>query len=80
MVKEPIVVEESIDGHKLIELEEAVFDEGGMWVFVNKLAPQEDDDDKKKKKGGGDEPSSVYAKAWLDTSQFKDPGCQEVEL
>ena len=51
-----------------------------MWVFVNRLAPQEEEDDKKKKKGGGDEPVSTYAKAWLDASLFKDPGCQEIEV
>lgn len=70
---------------ELIELEECVKAETGVWVFFNKLLPKEDDeahDTKKKGKGKSaavEEEKPVYGRAWLDLSSLKDPGETKVE-
>jgi hypothetical protein len=69
-----------------LALEEAIKDEGGCWIFFNRLMAKVEEDDKNKKKappakgGAGDEPKSVYGRAWVDLSQFKDPGTVEHEV
>lgn len=71
----------SLSNHSLITLEESVQDEGGCWLYFNRLPPkEEEEDDKKKKKGAPvDEAQPSFAKAWIDLSNFKEPGCQELE-
>lgn len=58
-----------------------MFDEGGCWIFFNRLIPktEEDADPKKKKpapaKGQAiEEPKSIYARGWLDLISLKEPG------
>lgn len=84
-VKVPAKTGGKLQVYDLISLEEAVFDEGGCWVFFNWLIPkaEEEADPKKKKPAPAkgqvvDEPKSVYAWAWIDLSGFWDPGAKEI--
>lgn len=77
---EDVSITETKKSDDLVELEESIKSEEGCWVYFNKVLPKPDEDEKdnkKKPKGKGapvEEAKPVFGRAWLDLTNFKEPG------
>jgi len=76
--EEGMELEVEKEGSSLREFEAQVNEDGGCWLYFEKLPPPEEDDPKKKAPPKGKAPveelKPVKGKAWVDLIPFQWPG------